>query len=503
MMFSKNFRRHAQRIGIGLICLAGFTLQGCGGSGGEDTRHLFGGLGGSSIVGPGTGQPGPGNGDPVPFGPPGPPGPSVYGELLSTPDGVTPGNGRSEYVTISDSGRYVAFDSLASNLVAGDTNGVKDVFLRDRQTNTIRLISRFPNGNLASAESRSPQISADGSVVIFTAGADLVPEDTNGQSDVYLYRVADNSIELVSWNDDGDAAGDRGSEVSGSTVSDSGRFVLFQSDATNLVDNDLNDRKDVFLRDRQSGTTERVSIGSLGQEADDSSFSFQDGLSADGRYMTFWSTAPSLLPTGVTDTNSNYEMYLRDRQTGETRLLTRAAGGTTTSDGTSGYVTWMSPDGETLLFSGNSTNLTTPSVAIGSIDQIFRYTVATDTFQVLTTFPGGQFATQRSYGGSLTSDGRYLMYVRQRPTSTPLSGLEDEYDTISHIVLRDLTTGEERLVTGTLSGAESNGFAYTWQASMRADGSEMVFASDATNLAAKQVSTTFSQAYLRKNPFSD
>ena len=494
-MSSSRFRHQLSSLGLVTLC-ALFGLAGCGNSGSSDSQRLS-GLQGASIVGPGSGMPGPGNGDPVPFGPALPP----YGRLLSTPDGTIPGNAPSQYASISSSGRYAVFESEASNLVPGDTNGVSDIFLLDTSTNQLRIVSRRSDGSPSSGASVEAQVNRNGTVVCFSSTDALLPEDTNSYQDVYAFNIASGTLELVSKSSTG-TVGDEDSRSSAGAVSPDGRYVVFQSRATNLVPGDTNGQDDVFVRDLQLGTTERISIAPGGVQGTSQSFALST-ISNDGRYVTFWSDAAEFLPSGVSDTNGTFEVYLRDRTSDTLTLVSRSASGTSTIDGFTNIATWMSPDGSSLLVSSTGTNLISPSVASGGVSQIYRYTVATNSFQLLTTDGTGNPSIQRCFEGSLSADGRYLVYVRERDTSTPTSPLEAEYEVIGQVVVRDLTTSQERLVSGTTSGAESNGYAYFKAFGFRPDGQEIVFSSDATNLAAQAVNTLENQVYSRRNPFLD
>ena len=209
---------------------------------------------------------------------------------------------------ISADGRYVAFISSASNLVDGDTNGFADVFVRDRKTGTIERVSLADDGTQANASSALPEISADGRYVAFRSTAsNLVPGDTNGFTDVFVYDREIGTIERVSVAADG-TQGDNHSHAS--SISADGRYVSFASSDSNLVSGDTNNRRDVFVRDRQAGTTERVSVANNGMQGNDDSMS--PSISADGRYVAFWSGASNLVPG---DTNGGSDIFVYDRQT--------------------------------------------------------------------------------------------------------------------------------------------------------------------------------------------
>ena len=150
--------------------------------------------------------------------------------------------------SLSAEGRLVAFESYASNLVPGDTNGRLDVFVHDRQTRLTERVSVDSAGIQGNGSSRQPSISADGRFMAFTSDAtNLVPGDTNGRTDVFVHDRQTGTTERVSV----DSAGNQGNAgSSGVGISGDGRFVAFTSSATNLVPGDTNSVADVFVRVR-------------------------------------------------------------------------------------------------------------------------------------------------------------------------------------------------------------------------------------------------------------
>src|SRR5438093_763515 len=173
----------------------------------------------------------------------------------------TEGNDVSLGSALSADGRFVAFDSAATDLVAGDTNGVSDVFVHDRQTGTTERVSVASDGAQGNNASSYPALSADGRFVAFDSDAtNLVAGDTNGTTDVFVHDRQTGTTERVSVASGG---GTQGNGKSGGffafpALSADGRFVAFQSDATNLVAGDTNGTTDVFVHDRPTATTERV-----------------------------------------------------------------------------------------------------------------------------------------------------------------------------------------------------------------------------------------------------
>jgi hypothetical protein len=202
------------------------------------------------------------------------------------------GDGYSSNCSLSENGRFVAFESSAGNLVPGDTNGHADVFVFDRTTATIDRVSLADGGGQGNSASLKPSISADGRYVAFESSAsNLVPGDTNGKADVFVFDRTTATIDRVSVADDGG----QGLSLSGEpSICSSGRYVAFQSYSSNLVPGDTNNAYDIFVYDRLAMKLERISMCHDGSEADDASF--LPSMSADGRSVAFESMAANLVP---------------------------------------------------------------------------------------------------------------------------------------------------------------------------------------------------------------
>ncbi|MFN0008728.1 MAG: TolB family protein [Planctomycetota bacterium] len=233
-------------------------------------------------------------------------------ERVSVSTGGTQTNNQSFSVSMSSDGRYVAFRSNASNLVAGDTNAVGDIFVRDRQLGTTERVSRSTAGVQGNASSEGPSITEDGRYVAFrSAASTLVLGDTNAANDTFVHDRQTGTTERVSLS----TGGAQGNNFSGGypDISSDGRFVSFGASASNLVAGDTNATWDVFVRDRQLGTTERVSVSSTGVQGNNASqpSGQQNAISSDGRFVVFESEATNLVSG---DTNGFHDMFIRDRQ---------------------------------------------------------------------------------------------------------------------------------------------------------------------------------------------
>jgi Tol biopolymer transport system component len=240
----------------------------------------------------------------------------------------TEGNGSSYGSSISASGRYVAFESEATTLVVGDTNAQIDVFVRDRQTGDTTRVSVATDGTQGNGHSLYPAISADGGYVAFySAASNLVSGDTNGVADVFVHDTQTGETTRASVATDGTQGNQESGRGCRLGISADGRYVAFESDADNLVAEDTNGAMDVFVRDRQANETTRVNVASDGTEANGSSQC--DGMTPDGRYVAFESGANNLV---AGDTNGNWDIFVRDRQTSQTTRVSVASDGTEADD---------------------------------------------------------------------------------------------------------------------------------------------------------------------------
>ena len=230
------------------------------------------------------------------------------------------GNDSSFGSSLSADGRLLAFFSQATNLAAGDTNGFLDAFVRDLATGITERVSLDSSGIEGNGDSFSPVFSADGQVVLFGSMAtNLVSGDTNGTPDLFVRDLAAATTERVTV----DSAGVQGNGGIGSWwISVDGRFVSFSSDSNNLVSGDTNARIDIFVRDRLNGTTERVSVDSSGVQCNDTC-DF-NSISADGRIVAFSSYATNLVPG---DTNATNDVFVHDRATGITERVSVSSAG--------------------------------------------------------------------------------------------------------------------------------------------------------------------------------
>ena len=316
------------------------------------------------------------------------------------------GDGDSRAASISADGRFVAFESSATNLVGNDTNGKEDVFVRDRRTGKTRRFSVSSAGAQGDGDSRAPSISANGRFVAFrSAATNLVGGDTNASLDVFVGDRRTGKTKRVSVS----SAGVQGNSFSESpSISADGRFVAFESAATNLVGNDSNGFRDVFVRDRRGGRTKRVSVSSAGAEGNNESR--QASISADGRFVAFRSDATNLVGN---DTNGFRDVFVHNLERGKTKRVSVSSAGAQ-GKGDSSAPSPMSADGRFVAFDSAATNLVGGDT--NGFSDVFvrdRRTGKTRRFSVSST---GAQGNGDSFAPSISADGRFLAFESSAST---------------------------------------------------------------------------------------
>lgn len=399
-------------------------------------------------------------------------------ERVSISTGGAESNGQSVTVVVSNDCRYVVFVSGADNLVTGDTNGVNDIFLRDTLTDsTIRVSTATDGSQAANGHSSGPAISSSGRYLVFVSGADnLVVNDTNNAKDVFLKDLQTGQLSRVS-------VGSSGSQANGASVepvvSADGRYVSFQSVSDNLVSGDTNGVSDIFLKDVQTGQITRVSTNSSGVEAVGGSVSA--AISSDGRYVAFQSAADNLVEN---DTNEDDDIFLKDLQTGQvTRVSTDSAGNQASSGG---IVPAISGDARYVVFESNAGDLVAGDTN-GAFDIFLKDTHSGMTWRVSTDSNSAQ-----ANGGNLrpviSFDGRYLAYdsLASNLVVGDTNGSKD-------ILVKDMANSVTVRVSTDSSGIQGNNSSVFPEIS--GDGSCVVFASLATNLVATDTNNIFDVFY--------
>ncbi|MCX7722340.1 MAG: right-handed parallel beta-helix repeat-containing protein [Verrucomicrobiae bacterium] len=347
--------------------------------------------------------------------------------------GTGPGNNYSYAPALSADGRYVLFCSFASDIVTNDFNEGPDIFVRDRITGTTKLVSCNASGT-ASGNSYSSEgkLSADGRFAVFTSYAsDLTGvADENWTVDVFLRDLVAGTNLLISVNASGSKAGNDYSFMP--SVSADGRYVVFVSRASDLVTNDFNGRADVFVRDTLTGVTRLVSVNAAGT-ASANGESYDPAITPDGRYVVFGSEASNLV-TNTTTGEGN--VYVRDLVAGVTRLVsvdhTGAQGGNFSSYGSS-----ISADGRYVVFASEANNLVTNDFNGDTSDVFVRDLVSGTTRLISRNCAGTGSASGGSDSPQISADGRYVVFLSSATDLVPgefVNGDVFLYDMQTHII---------------------------------------------------------------------
>ena len=395
------------------------------------------------------------------------------------------GSGDSYGPILTPDGRYVLFASTANNLVvtpsSNNTPSLSipahlNVFVRDRTNRTTTLASISVNGAVGSGNSFPVGISTNGRYALFeSAASDLVPGDTNGVSDIFVRDLVADTTTLVSVSTNGGSADGISRSA---TLSADGRFVAFVSAADNLVSNDTNGIPDVFLRDLQAATTTLVSVGA--QSTNSSlllSSSEAPEISADGRYVAFYSTATNLV-AGVALSG---EIYLRDTLVGSTTWASTDARAIATSLlGNSNVFSFnpaLSADGKFVAFE-TSTN---PAAVSFTRGLVLRFSLDTGLTDIVHTNAAVAYASgaEDIHNLDISPDGRFVVYIANNGTNN--------LAITTSINLWDSQTGSNTLVSVNTNNTSSLNAICDWP-SVDATGRYVTFLSSATNLVTNSLS---------------
>ena len=383
---------------------------------------------------------------------------------VSVASSGTQANNASYDPALSADGRYVAFYSAASDLVAGDTNAGYDVFVHDRLTGETTRVSVASDGTQSNGTSDQPALSADGRYVIFRSYAtNLVPNDTNHQSDVFVHDRLTRETTRVSVASGGVQANNASDQPA---VSADGRYVAFHSFATNLVPGDTNGNDDVFVHDRMTGETTRVSVASGGAQAN--AWSYGSAISADGRIVAFYSPASNLV---AGDTNVTYDVFVHDRQTNETSRVSVA------SDGAQGNAYSLKPalsaDGRYVAFYSFASNLVAGDT--NNVLDVFVHDRVTGQTTRASVASDGTQAAGPSDQPALSGDGRVVAF-RSIASNLVAGDTNVTFDVFAH----DLLTGQTMRVSVAGDGTQANSESSV--PAVNGDGRTIAFKSSATNL---------------------
>lgn len=346
----------------------------------------------------------------------------VVTAVVSAAPGFANANGAVGSVRLASGGRFVAFTSKATNLVPGTTAGIERVYVRDLLTDATTLVSRTGGGTPNEVEpAYLGAISPNGEFVVFSTVQPMVAADTNGLGDVYLWKRSTNTIELVSVTSSETQGNGHSGTVNGdykADVSNDGRYVFFSSLATNMnFSADANGVADIFRRDRVLGNTSLISVNGASQT---NGASFQVDASGDGRYVVFGTTATNFPGT---DTNGASDIWFRDIN--DLTLSKISLGLDADANGSSLFPT-ISDDGNRVMFQSTSSDLVN-SDTNASFDVFYRQRSTGATFR-LSTNAGYQQLPTGAISAGMTPDGqRFAFVTTSSALATDTNGVADVY----------------------------------------------------------------------------
>jgi flagellin-like hook-associated protein FlgL len=401
--------------------------------------------------------------------------------LISNSTTTGSGNGASTAAMISLGGEFIVFQSSASNLVAGDTNGQTDIFLKNLTTGVTSLVSTDSNGVQANGNSESASISADGRYILFTSYAsNLVSGDTNGVRDVFLKDLATGVTSRVSTSQAG-AQGNGQSYISAITTD--GRFALFQSAASNLVTGDTNAVMDVFRKDLVTGEIIRVSTDSSGVQGN--AFSSGAVASADGRFVAFLSTASNLVSG---DTNGFSDVFIKDVETGNTRRISTSASGEQANHNS--FMVSISANGRYAAFYSQASNLVSNDLN-SQFDSFWKDTETGEIINVNSDLLGNP-GDISSVNPQISADGMYVAFW-SNATNIVSNDTNGQVD----VFRKSIETGVTERVNTSTTGIQADAELLVNRPSMAANANLVVFDSLANNLSAQDSGGSVSDVYLR------
>jgi Tol biopolymer transport system component len=372
--------------------------------------------------------------------------------------------GASFSPSISADGRYVAFASQAPTLVPGDTNELEDVFVHERATGRTTRVSLGPLGLQGDGDSFSPSVSADGRYVAFASFAStLVSGDTNDELDVFVHDRSTGRTSRVSVSS---AGAQSNGPSSAPSISADGALVAFESSATTLVPGDANRTEDVFVHEVATRRTTRVSVGLGGAEAESPSFGAE--LSGNGRYVAFESFAATLVPG---DGNGLLDVFVRDLVAGATTRVSVGPGGAESDDRS--FSPSISDDGRYVAFSSFAATLV-PGDTNRLLD-VFVHDRSTGETTQASVGAGGTPADGLSFTPALSADGRLVAFPSEATNLVP-----SDANGVRDVFLFDLATSR----TTRLSVASTEGNGPSLSPSISATGTFVTFGSFAANLVA-------------------
>jgi hypothetical protein len=389
--------------------------------------------------------------------------------------------------SISDNGQFAVFSSTANNLVAGDNNGVRDVFRRNITTGENTLLSSL-NGVLGNQDSLNPIVSGNGQFVAFESTATNLGNGS-GQRHILVWDGSGTTptLRLISQGlNNAPANGDSTVKA----VSNDGRYVVFSSTATNLVATDSNNFEDLFLWDRTSNSIRNITA--IGNQTSNG----EVVISADNRFILFASRAANLV-TGVTDTNELDDIFLFEIATGTLSVV--SAVGNATSNGNS-FAPTISDNGQVIGFASTATNLISGVTDNNNGADVFARRSPTSALELISANPAGT-ATGGVTGGNafgvlgsskpvVSGDGRFITFASNANDLTSGDANGNDLD----IFTRDLTANATLLISAKPDGQTSPGNSDN--PVMSGDGRFVMFTSTATGLDPRDTNGAVQDVFL-------
>ena len=386
--------------------------------------------------------------------------------IVSSTAGGVQSNGASDNAVLSADGTKLVFTSTATNLVAGVTSGNQEVYVKDMTTGVISLVSSNSSGTAGDAYSFNPQISADGTKVVFTSTSDnLIGSDTNGHNDIFVKDLTTGVTTKIS-----DALllnGPTNGDSSSPSISGDGSLVVFASQASNISLLDLNGAQDIFIKNTNTGLLSLVLSGNLiGLTANGDSFN--PIISKDGSTLAFASKATDLVSG---DNNGAQDIFTINLATGHITLVSRSTGGTEGNADSSAPV--FSDDGSKIAFLSTSTNLV--AGATNTQQSLYVKDLTTGVLTLVSSDAAGNQANGLSFAPAFSHDGTKMVFASYGDNL-----VAGDTNAQPDIFLKDLVTGAVTLISNDANGVQSNGFS--GMPVFSADDSQIIFSTDATNL---------------------
>ncbi len=367
--------------------------------------------------------------------------------------GTAAGNQSSGVARMSSDGRYVFFESEADDLVAIRPPGSTiNIFVRDMVTGMTSPVSVDQSGSSGSDQARLSDVSPDGRYVVFYSDADDLTAETdiNDSRDVFVRDLVAETTILVSVDTSGTATGD--SQSSDGSITPDGRYVFFHATASNLVPVDTNNDNDAFRRDMITGTTELVSVNLAGTDSANS-YSYSAYFSDDGNIAVFESNGDDL--TTIPDGNATVDFFVRDMAAGTTTLITTNSTGTSAANGYSSETeSGMTPDGRFISFTSESTDL--HPLDTDTDPDIFVYDRQTGVNTLVSVNVDGTASGNAWAGdGSISGDGRWFGF-----SSNSSDLVHNDNNGESDVFVRDMDNGRTYRLSTTPGGARGGGGSY-------------------------------------------